>query len=57
MNKTLVKMRYGGVSTSSLKGIYVGNRNVLKAFKKNRIKISPFYSINRVVIKLNQFVQ
>jgi len=55
LNETIVKMRYGGVSTTSLKGIIVGNRNVLKAFRKNGVKVSPIYTINRIVSKLKQF--
>jgi glycosyltransferase involved in cell wall biosynthesis len=57
LNNTIVKMRYGGVSTTSLKGIIAGNNNVLKAFRKNQISISSFYTIQRVVMKLKQFLK
>lgn len=55
LDETIVKMRYGGVSTTSLRGIYEGNKNVLKAFKKNGIKVSPFYTLNRFTKKASQF--
>jgi glycosyltransferase involved in cell wall biosynthesis len=57
MNETIVKMRYGGVSTTSLNGILTGNKNILKAFKKNGIKVSPFYTVNRFLAKTQQFIQ
>jgi len=57
LNETIVKMRYGGVSTTSLKGILTGNKNVLKAFKKNGIRVSPFYTIHRIATKLKQFLK
>lgn len=56
-DETFVKMRYGGVSTTSLNGILTGNKNILKAFKKNDIKVSPFYTINRFFAKAKQFIQ
>jgi len=34
LDETIVKMRYGGESTGSLKKIIIGNKNVLRAFKK-----------------------
>ena len=55
LDETIVKMRYGGASTTSLKGIFQGNKNILKAFKKNKIKVSPFYTLNRFVYKAAQF--
>lgn len=57
LDKTFVKMRYGGVSTTSVKGIMQGNRNVLKAFKKNGIRVSLFYTLNRIVYKAMQFIK
>lgn len=56
LDETIVKMRYGGESTGSLKKIIQGNRNVMKAFKKNGIAISPFYPIIRLLPKLKQFI-
>jgi len=55
LNETIVKMRYGGESTGSFKKIIEGNRNIMKAFKKNNIPVSPFYPIIRLLPKLKQF--
>lgn len=56
LDVTIVKMRYGGESTGSLKKIIEGNRNILYAFRKNGIKISPFYPLLRLLPKLKQFI-
>lgn len=55
LDGTIVKMRYGGESTGSIKKIIVGNRNIMKAFKKNDILVSPFYPVFRLLPKLRQF--
>lgn len=57
LDQTIIKMRYGGVSTTSLLGIIQGNLNVLRAFKKNKINVSPFYTLFRFLSKANQFFQ
>ena len=51
-DKFIVSMRYGGESTGSLKKIIVGNKNVMKAFKKNNIPVSLFYPISRIIPKI-----
>lgn len=56
LNEVLVKMRYGGESTGSLSKIIEGNRNILKAFRKNGIYVSPFYPIVRLLPKIKQFI-
>ena len=48
---TLVKMRVGGVSTGSISKIIKGNKNVLKAFRKNGFKAPWFYTIRRLTTK------
>lgn len=50
--EVMVKMRMGGESTGSLKKMIEGNRNVLKAFKKNGYKVPSFYLLKRLVPKL-----
>ncbi len=55
LDETIVKMRYGGESTGSLMKIIKGNRNILKAFKKNGIEVSPFYPFIRLIPKFKQF--
>ena len=56
LNDTIVKMRYGGESTGSLKKIIKGNLNIMRAFKKNEIKVSRFYPLIRFLQKLKQFI-
>ncbi|GET24190.1 glycosyltransferase family 2 protein [Prolixibacter sp. NT017] len=56
IDKTIVNMRYGGESTGSLKKIIEGNKNIMKAFRKNNIPVSPFYPIIRLLPKLKQFI-
>lgn len=48
---TFVKMRMGGESTGSIKRIIEGNRNVLRAFKKNNMTVSPLYPVRRLLPK------
>lgn len=56
LDRIIVKMRYGGESTGSLRKIIRGNRNIIKAFKKNGIKVSPFYPFIRLIPKLKEFI-
>ncbi|MYM11050.1 glycosyltransferase family 2 protein [Muribaculum intestinale] len=48
---TFVKMRMGGESTGSIGKIIQGNRNVLRAFRKNGFKVPPFYLLRRLAPK------
>ncbi|MCM1141890.1 MAG: glycosyltransferase [Muribaculum sp.] len=48
---TFVKMRMGGESTGSIAKIIQGNRNVLRAFRKNGFNVPPFYLIRRLAPK------
>ena len=57
LDKTIVKMRIGGESTSSLAKIIEGNKNVLQAFKKNKIPISPLYLIYRLAPKAYNIIK
>lgn len=52
LNRYFVKMRIGGESTGSLKKIIIGNYNIIKAFHKNNIRVSPFYPIMRLAPKI-----
>lgn len=56
LDRIIVKMRYGGESTGSLRKILRGNYNIKKAFKKNDIKVSPFYPFIRLIPKLKEFI-
>lgn len=48
---TFVKMRMGGESTGSIGKIIEGNKNVLRAFRKNGFKVPRFYLIRRLAPK------
>lgn len=49
--QTFVKMRLGGESTGSIKKIIQGNKNVLRAFRKNGYKVPRFYLARRLAPK------
>lgn len=44
-------MRVGGESTGSIQNIIKGNKNIIKAFKKNGVSVSLFYPIIRLFPK------
>lgn len=52
INRCFVKMRQGGVSTGSIKNIIKGNKNILRAFRKNGYHISCLYPAKRLLPKL-----
>lgn len=52
LNRNIVRMRMGGESTGSLSKIIKGNKNVLRAFKKNNLKPLPFYLVRRILPKI-----
>ena len=52
----MVRMRLGGATSKSLKNIIKGNKECLKAFKKNDISPSILYPIIRLTPKLKQFI-
>ncbi|WP_299435379.1 glycosyltransferase family 2 protein [uncultured Maribacter sp.] len=55
INFPMVRMRLGGATNKSLKNIYQGNKECIKAFKKNEIPVNFMYSVYRLVPKLKQF--
>ena len=52
LDRYFVKMRMGGESTGSISKIIKGNKNVLRAFRKNGIPVSPFYPVIRLTPKV-----
>ena len=52
LNRVMVKMRQGGESTGSINNIIKGNKNIIRAFKKNDIPVPVFYTIRRLVPKV-----
>ena len=57
IDRYFVKMRVGGESTGSLKNIIKGNKNIMRAFKKNGVSVSIFYPIFRLVPKVWSIVK
>lgn len=57
LDRDFVKMRMGGESTGSIAKIIQGNKNVLRAFKKNGFKVSPLYPIMRLFPKVVNIVK
>lgn len=57
LKEPLVKMRLGGETNKSLSNILEQNKECLKAFEKNNLKVSKvLYPLNRLFPKLQQFV-
>lgn len=48
----MVRMREGGESNGKLRNIIRGNRNIMRAFRKNGIKVSMLYSVKRLFPKV-----
>lgn len=53
--KVLIKMRFGGASTGSIKGIVEGYRQVLRIFQAYNLKPYPFYFFRRMFPKFIEF--
>lgn len=53
--KVLIRMRLGGASNRAVGNILKGNFNVLRAFWKNGVPVTPFYTVRRIMRKLGQF--
>ena len=52
LNKTIVKMRVGGVSTSGLKSNYILNQEIIRACKENGIQTNWFKVLSKYPSKL-----
>lgn len=57
IDRYMVKMRVGGESTGSIINVIRGNKNVVKAFRKNGISVSPFYPIIRLYPKILNLIK
>lgn len=51
INRCFVKMRQGGESTGSIHNIITGNKNILRAFRKNGYEVSCLYPVKRLLPK------
>jgi glycosyltransferase involved in cell wall biosynthesis len=57
LNRLIVRMRLGGASNSSVSGIIDQNKEVLKAWKKNKLKKPIFFMPLRIYKRLIQFIK
>lgn len=58
INRYMIKMRQGGESTGSISKIITGNKNIVRAFKKNNIKVCPFiYLLRRLTPKVLNIIK
>lgn len=53
--KVLVKMRLGGASNKNISNIIRQNLEILMAYRKNKIAISPFFIFTKAFSRLSQF--
>lgn len=53
--ENLVRMRYGGATSSSLKNIIRQDKECFSAFKDNQIPVSCLYPVLRLLSKIKQF--
>lgn len=56
LDNTIVKMRMGGESTRSIKNIMRGNREIMQAWKMNKLPVPALLYAYRLVKKLKQLV-
>ena len=56
LSECLVKMRLGGATSGSFKNIVKQNIECIKAFKKNKLKVSYLYPFFRFLPKIKQFL-
>jgi glycosyltransferase involved in cell wall biosynthesis len=52
----LIKMRLGGATNRSFKNIYLQNKECIRAFHKNNIKVSSLYPLYRLLPKFIQYI-
>jgi glycosyltransferase involved in cell wall biosynthesis len=55
LDEFLVKMRMGGATTQNVNSIIKVNQEILRAFKKNKLKGGMFFMTKRIYKKLSQF--
>ncbi|MDF1617759.1 glycosyltransferase family 2 protein [Petrocella sp. FN5] len=57
LNKTLVKMRVGGASTSGWKSNYVGSKEIYMTLKEHNVRFRRWIVLSRLLKKIKQFYQ
>lgn len=55
LKEPLVRMRLGGATSKNLTNIFKGNKECIRAFKKNDLPVSFLYPFYRLLPKLRQF--
>lgn len=55
LQEPLVRMRLGGATSKNLTNIFKGNKECIRAFKKNDLPVSFLYPFYRLLPKLRQF--
>lgn len=53
--KIWVKMRIGGASNNSIKGVIKGNLEAYRACKMHRLAVSPFFMVRKILSRIPQF--
>jgi glycosyltransferase len=56
INQVFVKMRLGGATNKNFRNIYLGNLEILKAWKNNSLKIPILFIPKRILKRLFQFI-
>lgn len=55
LDRFFVKMRMGGATTQNISNMLKVNQEILRAFKKNKLKAGIFFLTKRIYKKLSQF--
>jgi glycosyltransferase len=56
LNQVFVKMRLGGATNKNLRNIFLGNIEILKAWKNNSLKIPILFIPKRILKRLLQYI-
>jgi glycosyltransferase len=56
LNRYMVRMRLGGATNKSIKNIFKGNKEILKAWKDNGLEIPYFFVLRRIIKRVKQFL-
>ena len=54
INKTIIRMRSGGISGKNIKSYWISTIEILKSFQLNRLYSNIFFIIMRIPAKINQ---
>lgn len=57
IDRYFVRMRSGGESNGSLRNIYIGNSNIMRAFRENGLSAPLLYPVYRIIPKIAQMLK